>query len=177
MDSNKRFDFTSLVTGLGLIAVSVLVLANPAATFVTISMVLGVVALLRGAQLLFSYYKLRQLADIRIQFTLAAGLLLVIAGLVLLLAPGVLGSLLGFLIAAWFIVDAASSLFRLNIVRPFGDFIFYLTLFLSLLLLIGGVVLLFNPMFIGSLISVVVGISLLASGIQCILMAFMSKSS
>ena len=177
MDTDKRFDFTSLVTGLGLIAVSVLVLANPAATFVTISMVLGVVALLRGAQLLFSYYRLRQLADIRIQFTLAAGLLLLVAGLVLLLAPGVLGTLLGFLVAAWFIVDAASSLLRLNVVRPFGSFMFYLTLFLSLLLLAGGVALLFNPMFVGSLISIVVGVSLLASGIQCILLAFMSKSS
>lgn len=176
MESQKKVSFISLLVGLLLIAVGVMIFLNPSATFQTLSLFLGVLALLRGLMLIVSYVRLKELADIRVRFSLAAGLLLVLAGLVLCLYPALLGTLLGYLVAAWFIVDAASSLFRLSLIRSYGSTLSTLTVLLNVLLLAGGIALLFNPMIVGWLTSAIVGLSLIASGIQCAIAAFLTRS-
>ncbi len=76
------------------------------------------------------------------------------------------------MIAAWFIFDAINNLINIDRMKPSGNGIYFLSIALNLLFLVGGIITALHPWIVGISIPIIIGISLMSSGIQNLVMAF-----
>lgn len=172
MENTYQFNWRALLCGVILIIGSVIAMSNPAATFLTLAIMLGVMAIIRGALLIYAYFRLKSLTTLKLKISLVWGILLAVIGIIFLLKPVFAMDIFAYVAAFWFILDALNNLMYAGLFRPFGTGLFVFNIILNILLLISGVILLFNPVIFGLSISLMVGISLMISGIEHILLAF-----
>lgn len=172
MENIYKFNRSSLLCGIILVIGSMFALSNPAATFLTLAVMLGVAAVARGIMLIAAYFRIKNLTSFRMKISLVWGILLAVIGVILLFKPASAVGLFAYVVAFWFIVDALSNLLNAGILRPFGTGLFIFNIVLNILLLISGIILLFNPLIVGLSISLIIGVSLMISGIEHILLAF-----
>jgi uncharacterized membrane protein HdeD (DUF308 family) len=97
----RRAGAALLIRGILAVLFGVLVIAWPAMTVLAIVFVFGVFALLDGAASLYHYFSRRQRAS---GWTLASGIVSILAGIVALVWPGITALWLALLIGAWALV-------------------------------------------------------------------------
>jgi len=171
----RKIEWTSLVMGIVLIVGGIFALANPAATFNTLEIMLGVVAIIEGVAMIVSYLKIRKYTGIKAKIGSVFGLVLVILGLVFLFWPSAVAEIFNYFIAIWFITDAIRNLAVSWPMRNLSKKVYWISLVLNLLVLAGGVALLFNPMLAGQATGVIIGLSLVFSGVWCVIFSVTSK--
>jgi uncharacterized membrane protein HdeD (DUF308 family) len=137
---------------------------------------LGIVALFEGVMLILNYYKIKKYTGVKAKLGSWFGVVLVVLGLLLALWPSGMATIFTYFIAIWLIVDAVKDLSMSWPLRAhFSRGLYVTTLVLNILMLVGGVVLLFNPSLMQATMGVIIGISLLLSGAWCALFAVNSK--
>lgn len=171
MAVNNRFNLVLLIIGIMLIITSIITLKNPVAIFMTLAIMLGIVAIVSGTMLVVIYYRVKGQTSFKLKMFLVFGILLVIIGLVFLFSPSFLAYIIAYIIAILFIVHASNNLINAGLLKTAGKGLYGLSIILSILLLISGIILLFNPMIAGVSISLIIGLSLLFAGIECIIFA------
>ncbi len=171
MEKAGKCNWISLLVGIILIIGSVFALKDPAATFLTLAIMLGITAIVRGLMLVITYYQIRNLTSFKLKFGLVIGILLIIVGIIFLFKPVFAANIFAYMVAIWFIADAINNLMSVSLLKPFGTALFFFKSFLYLLL-ISGIILLFNPLIVGLSIPLIIGVSLLVSGIEYIILAF-----
>ena len=170
-----KFNWISLLVGITLITGGFFALSEPAATFLTLAVMLGIAAIVRGLMLVATYYRIRDLTSFKAKVNLVIGLPLIVAGVVFLSKPSFAANVFAYIVAVWFIVDAFTNLFSTGILKSVSTSLYYLSIALNILLLIGGAVLLYNPVIAGLSVSLIIGISLLASGTEYVIFAFCDR--
>ncbi len=172
MERTRKFNWLSLLVGILLIISSVFALKDPAATFLTLTMLLGIAAIIRGLMLVITYYRTKDLNSFKLKINLVIGILLIIVGIIFLFKPVFAANIFAYMVAIWFIADAINNLMSVSLLKPFGTALFIFNIILNILLLISGIILLFNPLIVGLSIPLIIGVSLLVSGIEYIILAF-----
>lgn len=175
MARHEKLNWISLLVGIILVAGSIFVFRKPAETFLTLSSILGIVAMVRGIILLANYYRNKDLTTFKAKFNLSLGVLLTIIGIVLLFRPAFAAYVFAYTVAIWFIADSARNLVRSNLLKIVDSRFYMFHIVMNMLLLIAGIVLLFNPFIIGVALSLIIGISLLVLGIEYVTFAFFSS--
>ena len=82
-----KFNWISLLVGITLITGGFFALSEPAATFLTLAVMLGIAAIVRGLMLVATYYRIRDLTSFKAKVNLVIGLPLIVAGVVFLSKP------------------------------------------------------------------------------------------
>lgn len=171
--STKSMVFFSL----GLILCGILLLLYPLLSFLTLYLVLGFTALFRGVMLVVTFFRSRGTTSTGRFSILMFGLLLSLIGLGFLFAPGLMTSIFAYLMAFWFILDGASGLFRRKEIESRGKGLYTFNIVMSIIVLIGGITLLFNPLIISVAIPIIIGLNAILLGVSSLVMAYALKKT
>lgn len=172
MTRTGKLNWVALLVGILFIVTSIFVLKNPAITRLTLTILFGIIAIVRGIMLIIVYFKFKELTSFKLAISLSIGILFVVIGIVFLAWPDFAARVFAYLVAIGFIVEAINNLINSDLVKPAGKGIYALCIICSILLLAGGVILIINPLIIGLSISLLIGLSLMLSGIDHIIFAF-----
>lgn len=169
-----KLSWISLLMGIILIAGSISVFRKPTATFLILSTMLGIVAIIRGVILIIKHYRE---ATSKGKLYLSLGILLAVIGIVLSFRPAFAAYVFAYIIAIWLIADSIRNLVRVNLLKPVDTGFYMFHIVLNVLLLAAGIVLMFNPLIVGVSVSLIIGLSLLVLGIEYLTFAFFSSQA
>lgn len=138
---NKMF-ISSLLSSTVLLVVGLLLFLRPEGTLSLISYTIGGILVILGTSSLINYYRGKEYVS---KFELFYGVLGVLGGFVLILNPKAIVSLIPFIIGVWFVISSLSKLkYSINISSKKTKS-GIISLAITILTLILGVVLIFNP--------------------------------
>lgn len=138
---NKIF-LTSIITSILFIAFGIFLLIKPDTTLKIISYTIGIIMLLLGA---FSFSKYISEKEKSINFNLIYAVICIVMGLVLILNPTALATIIPFILGFWIIINSVIKMQYALELRNNENSAWVLTLVISLLILIWGLVFVFNP--------------------------------
>jgi len=135
---------TSIVASIVFIAVGVFLFMNPGKTISIISYLLGGIILLLGAFGLFRFFGEKENKKIY-TVDLIYGVLSFVAGLILILNPTSLAIVIQYVVAFWIIMNSSLKIKYAYNFKNFNSKAWIITLVVSLVSLICGIVLIFYP--------------------------------
>jgi len=138
---NKMF-ISSILSSAVLLVIGLLLFIRPEGTLSLISYTIGGILVIIGTNSLINYYRGKEYVS---KFELIYGVLGVLGGFVLILNPKAIASLIPFIIGVWFVISSLSKLkyaIELNSKKTKAGII---SLIITILTLVLGVVLIFNP--------------------------------
>lgn len=156
----KKYGKNSLVISLVFAIISIFLIAKPTESLQFIIIVVGCILILTGLFHTISYFTSSKDLSI-INLGLIQGVLCLIFGIVTVFNSDVVGGFLPFLIGAWIIIESILKIqFTFNI-RNISISRWRFMLLLSLLTLIIGIIILFNPFKTAVMVTRIYGIFLL----------------
>lgn len=175
--AEKRFqtDWLAVIIGVIMIIIGIIALMNPLTTWLTLAVLVGISAIVRGIVLIGNFIAERKCTGGNTAvciFGIIFAAISIILGIYLLFNPGVALLTLGYIVAAWVIIDAINNLMIAWALRHVSNGFWILSLILNILLLIGGIYLFFRPLSGGLTASVVIAIMLVVSGIMTLINGF-----
>ncbi|MBR4165766.1 MAG: DUF308 domain-containing protein [Lachnospiraceae bacterium] len=176
----KRSSVLSAVAKYGYIAAAVFFIAAgilfillPEVTLVVLCRVIGIIMMVFGAVRLVGYYS-KDLYRLAFQYDLEFGIVMAVLGLLVVIYPE---KAVNVLCLAYGIITLADALFRIRIAfeaKRFGIRVWWIVFVAAILTGIVAAVLMFRPGESAKVITVLLGISLVAEGILSALVAFSS---
>ena len=155
MESAKhKFDWFGFIVGLLSIFVGYEVIKNPLTSLSTITIILGIFAIVRGVYELWFGSQLNKYLG-----TGSANL-----------RVGVIATI--YIFAIWFLVDSIFQLFTARFYSFFGKGYYWLIIILACFSLLFAIILLFNPVLAGGFIVFMLAFFFIATGIAEIIEAF-----
>ncbi len=158
-----------IALGLALIAGAVAIFSRPQDALSAMAFVLGLMALARGIAHGVSYFRVKEAVGWKPKLLLALGVLLVILGLFLLLWPQLVGGLMVWAVAIWFVIEALRSFTWQKELRKLNPSAATVSLVLNVLLLAAGVLMILDPLPTLLTIPLLVGLALALGGADMIL--------
>lgn len=184
LQSNK---FTSIMLGVALIIFSIYTLSRPQLTLTAMSLVFGVLMLLKGLSHILFFFSIEapgqgnelsskgsvtsSKRSWRHYLNFVLGILFSVFGIFLLFRLEFAGKLLIYFVGGWLIVDGLLGVGRA--LKSRSGKLRNSVLILGLLIIVGGVLVIVFHNAVGVMLNVTVGISLLADGIRLLLGAFL----
>lgn len=176
MDREKLSKGTIVTFSIGLILCGFLMVLNPVFSILTLYLVGGILALARGIMLIVHFVTRKELETELGPVHLTVGVLLTLFGLTLLFYPGILTGIFGFAMGFWFVVDGVMGLTGKKTSLNQDKGVSVIQKILSVIVIVGGISLFFNPLMISYLIPVIVGINALALGTSSLIIALSKKT-
>ncbi len=166
----------AIIVGLVLLAFGVFAMANPEATFSTISIVLGIAIVVRAVMVIVSGFR-HQGADeqARANTSFVLGGFLAIVGVVFLFRPEFSNEILIYIAAVIFLLDALSNVFLLPRLWRHNGSMLVLAALSNIVTLVAAVMLLVQPALSWFTVPLGVGIALFSSGITYIIFGIASQ--
>lgn len=159
MKKYSGFGWLELVIGILFIVLSIFTFANPGFALTSLVILFGIAAIVMGIADILLYVRMERFTGFGPIISLISGILSVMCGAMLLIAPGAGRLVLSVLFPIWFIAHCISRLAHLgHIHTTAGDIIYYVTLILNMIGLILGFLMILDPLL--SLLSVNYTISL-----------------
>jgi uncharacterized membrane protein HdeD (DUF308 family) len=155
----------SIILGVLLIILGFYLLNKPLTTLLSAAIILAVGILARGISAGIGFFKKRSETGKNDALLIITAILYIIFGLILLINPGLSASVVLYLVAFWFIFDGITGLYTSSAI---GFAIKWIGIVLSVILLIFGISLLFNPLRALWALNILVGVSLIVNGFQTI---------
>lgn len=171
MNNETMSTKSTIVFSIVLILCGMLLLIYPFMSFVAIYLLLGVAALIRGVILIISFFRTKGTNAPGRSAALLLGVILTLLGFGFFFAPAFITGMFAYIMAFWFILDGVSGLFRRKEMKAQGGGAATFYLVLSIFVLLGGIVLLFNPFIISVAIPVIIGFNAIMLGISAIMTA------
>lgn len=173
MDIKKIF-VSSIISSVVLFVVGLFLVIRPESTLSLISYILGGILVIIGTTSLVNYYKDKKSVS---TFELIYGVISLIAGLVLILNPKALASLIPFVIGVWILI---SSLIKLKYIWDLNDTknkSWTTSLVITIIMLVLGIVLIFNPFEGAVMITRMIGIFVIIYAVLDIVQSSIIKKS
>lgn len=167
---NKPNKAIAIIIGIIYIIIAFYVFSKPHITLLTLGVLLGISVLARGIGKIIFWNKLRKTLDENIVFILVLSILQIILGIYLLANTGISASVIALLIPIYFIISGITSIITAN--KFTTSKVRNIIITLNVLVIIAGVVMIWNPFSVAVALSVLMGIILLMKGIGIILEAF-----
>lgn len=153
-----------IIISAALCILGIILIAVPDFSAAMLGIICGIIFTLFGMIKLVGFFS-RDLYRLAFQYDLAFGIMMIIIGIIMLTHPG---SLINFICITLGISVLADGLFKIQIAmdsRVFGIRQWWLILACSILTVICGSILIFRPSESSTVLTVILGISLLAEGI------------
>ncbi|MEE0699793.1 MAG: DUF308 domain-containing protein [Bacilli bacterium] len=167
---------TSLIISMAFIVVGLFLFIKPDTTISVISYVIGGALLVSGIFSVYKYFTAEGIGSI-FNFDLVYGVLLVIAGMFLVIKPTALATLFPIILGIWIIINSVTKFqYALVLKRVKNDDWVY-TALVSLLTLIWGVVLLWNPFASALAITQIIGIFIIVYAVLDIIDNFIIRKN
>ncbi|UQS81919.1 DUF308 domain-containing protein [Bombilactobacillus folatiphilus] len=167
-----RFDFLSLIIGIFSLYVGYLIMSHPLTGLLSIVVIIGIFALLRGIYQLWLSYQLHKRLNKRTGWLIFSAIVDLILGFVFLFNLRVAVPTLIYIFAFWFIIDGIAELSIAPLYHLAGKSYHWLVIILAVLSIIAGIILLFEPMMATVLIVVFAAVYFFMAGILEIIEAF-----
>ena len=171
-ENKRNFDVFSLVIGILLIFLGGYSLYRPDTTLAFISIMIGIIAIIKGIYELWFRRGISFWLGEKSGWLLAMGILDIILGCIFIFKIAVGASFIAIIFAIWFIFDALTQIATANFFKRLNKGYYWIIVVLSILSLIMGVMLLFNPILSALTIVWIISIYLITIGILKIIQAF-----
>ncbi|WP_461240582.1 HdeD family acid-resistance protein [Paucilactobacillus sp. N302-9] len=175
-DHRWGFDWNEFIMGILCLIAAYLIIRLPNVGLTGLVILFGVLALISGIATLAGYSKLKRDTGIRGTFALVMGIFDIIVAIFFLvdIPSGI--TTLGFLFAAWFLVDSLERLLVSSHLKFFGTGYFLFSVFLDILCLIIAFLLLINPFVSALSLNLLLAIYLVIFGINALVIAFARRN-
>lgn len=151
-DFVKTYSKNSILTSILLIVLALFLIFKPSASLNFLMIVIGIVLAINGAYHTISYF--RSSKELKMfSFELVEGILSLLFGLVFIFNPNIINTFLSIIIGAWIILKSVTSIQISMAMRDYSKDRARLILIVSIVTLIVGIVMLFNPFASSILIS------------------------
>jgi uncharacterized membrane protein HdeD (DUF308 family) len=173
MESAKhKFDWFGFIVGLLSIFVGYEVIKNPLTSLSTITIILGIFAIVRGVYELWFGSQLNKYLGTGSGFAIFSAIISILVGILFIanLRVGVIATI--YIFAIWFLVDSIFQLFTARFYSFFGKGYYWLIIILACFSLLFAIILLFNPVLAGGFIVFMLAFFFIATGIAEIIEAF-----
>ncbi len=173
MQKRSSFGWLELAIGIILILLGILAFFKPDLALTSMVFAYGLTAIIMGATDIYLYIKIERYIGFGPLLSLIAGVLSVMAGIMLVGYPKTGAIVLSILFPIWFIAHCISRLTQLNHIRfVAGDTIYYLILIINIIGLILGIAMMFSPIFTLRTLRYLASLYMTLLGIDSIIMAF-----
>ena len=173
MKQKSKFGWLELILGILLIALGVYAFANPGTALGGAVMVYGFLAIITGIADIVLYVKLERRTGFGPTLSLVAGILSIIAGILILFNPGAGQLMFTIFFPIWFIAHSVSRLMNAGYTRLVaGTAYSVFSIVINILGIILGIMMLFRPWISVLSIGWLVGIYLVLLGVGSIVKAF-----
>lgn len=165
MNVFKRIKWTYVLLSVFLLVLGILLVANPDTSMITICRILGGCALAVGVVKIVLYF-VREVEGVAIRYDFAVGAFCIILGALLLWRAPTMVGFLSVVIGLLILVD---SVFKLQVAidsRRMGAATWWVTLLFTCVCMVMGGLLVFDPFSGQQVLATVMGISLIADGLQ-----------
>lgn len=178
MRRRSGFGWAEFFSGLCMILLGMFAIFRPEGMFTWIVALYGLLAIIMGISDIVLYIKMERFTGFGSAVALVSGILSVMAGTVLLAHPGVGKWILSLVFPLWFIAHCVSRLAQINTIRfAAGTKFCHISLVLNILGLILGVLMLIQPVYTFIALGTLVGVYLIASGVEQIALALSKMGS
>lgn len=163
---------TTILSSVIFVALGIFLYTKPETTISTISYILGIIIILLGSFSFGKYFQSRE-DGYKFSFSLIYGVLSFVIGLILILNPTALATLIPFVIGFWMIINSTVKIqYSLNL-RQFENRAWVPTFIIGLLTLVCGLVMVFNPFEGALLITKMIGLFIIIYSILDIIEVFL----
>ena len=170
--SFSKVFITSMLSSVIFIAIGIFLFTKPETTISTISYILGIIIILLGSFSFGKYFQSRAEGN-KFNFNLIYGTLSIIIGLILILNPTALATLIPFVLGFWMVINSAVKIqYSLNL-RQYENKVWIPTFIIGLFTLICGLIMIFNPFEGALLITKMIGLFIIIYSILDIVEAFL----
>ena len=178
MKNRSGFGWIGFISGLCMLLLGVFTFIRPESMFTWFTVIYGLIAVITGVCDIVFYIKAERYTGFGPVISLIFGVLGVMAGIILVTHPETGKWILSIAFPLWFIAHCISRMTHLNLIRlTAGSVYYYISLVVNILGLILGVVMLFKPAFTFITAGTLVGIYLITSGVEAIIIAFSKVGS
>ena len=169
----KNMFVSSLISSCVMLVMGLILFINPESTIALISYIFGGILVIVGANALINYYMRKQQIS---TFELIYGVLGIVGGLILILNPRAIASLIPLVLGIWITI---SSLGKLKYIwdNAMKDRKGTISLVITIIMLILGILLIFKPFDGAKMIAQMVGLFLVIYSILDIVQSFMIKNT
>ncbi|MDC7288182.1 DUF308 domain-containing protein [Blautia schinkii] len=172
MRKRSIFGWIELIIGIILIFLGVFAISHTDAALTWMVFFYGLTAVVTGITDIILYVKTEQYTGFAPAVSLIAGILSVMAGVMLLVYPGAGKWVVVLLLPIWFIAHCISRLSHLHIIRiAVGNIYYYVDLILNSIGLVLGCMMIIWPMISFFAVGFLIGAYLILAGIDSIVMA------
>ena len=164
-DILKKSGYISLLSSIVFLLLGIIIVNHPEGTIKVVSYILGILFIVFGIIRIISYFKSAKDEYAYYDFNLTIGSLCTIVGLVILVFGSAIATVIGFILGIWIVLNAIN---KINLSFKLKDQkvkYWYITLALSILILVAGLYIVFSP----SIILVTLGGILIAYSIMDII--------
>lgn len=172
MGKRRKVDWGSLILGILFVIVSLLSFQDPVGNLVSIVIVFAVFAFLKGIFELFVRNRVKELTGYKGKMPLLIGIIDILIGIFFLFNIGAGVVALPYVFAIWFIMDSVLALFTADLAKGLSEGYYWFTIIVSILGILLGIILLFNPLSSALTLSFLVGFYFMLFGITHIVYAF-----
>lgn len=171
----RRVNWWELIAGIVMIALGVASLARPSLAVTGLVYAYGITGVIVGVTDILWYIRVERYTGFGPIVSLIAGVLSVMAGVVILVNPQVGMAVFSLLFALWFVAHCVSRLASLSRVRLVaGRGAYYAALALNILGLVLGALLVVLPAASILTLGYLAGVYLIALGVESLVMAFVA---
>lgn len=161
----KRIKWSYVVLSAMFLLLGIFLVANPETSLIMICRILGAAMAVFGVMKIVLYF-IREVEGVAIRFDFAVGLFCIILGALMLWRAPALTDVLSVMIGLLVLVD---SVFKLQVAvdsRRMGAHSWWVTLVCTVVCLVLGVLLVFNPFNGKQVLTIMMGVSLIVDGVQ-----------
>lgn len=172
MRNRSGFGWIEFISGLCMLLLGIVTIFRPQGMFTWFVIIYGLLAMITGISDIVFYIKAERYTGFGPIIALISGILSVMAGAILMAHPEMGKWILSVLFPLWFIAHCISRLTQLDMIRfTAGRTFFYISLVINALGLVLGVMMLFQPVFTYIAAGTLIGVYLIASGVETIIIA------
>lgn len=174
MTDNKTntFDFGQLILGILYAIAAFIALRNPAASLVSLVVIGGVVALVRGISTIILRNKAKDKTNQGFGILIFIGVVYIIIGLLILTNIATSLAILPFVFGAWFIIDGINDLFLSASHKALSGGMKAFSIIASIIFIVLGFLVIANPLSAYFTLTFLVGFYFLIAAIRNIVGAF-----
>ena len=173
MKRRSGFGWLEMITGFLLIMLGILTFCRPGSVFTAFVILYGLIAIFTGVIDLVFYARMERYMGIGSVISLVTGVLSIMVGFLLLIYPGTGQWAVTILFPLWFLAHCVSRLFNLPLIRlRAGDGYYYFVLAVNIVGIILAFLMMMHPLITYLSVNFIMGIYLILTGIDSIVLAF-----
>lgn len=178
MRKPSGFGWIAFLSGLCTLLLGIFTIFRPQGIFTWVAVIYGLLAVITGVCDIVLYIKAERYTGFGPIVALISGILSVMAGAILLAHPGMGKWIFSLLFPLWFIAHCISRLTHLGTIRIIaGKVYYYVSLVINVLGLVLGILMFIQPVLTFITVGTLVGIYLIAAGLETIVIAFSKMGS